>query len=635
MIHPKTKSFFIFFIFSTNILFAQKAERQINFNSYFPIANLDSLEQVLLKTPKNTLTYTDLLLKYEHSHLLMHDVHSRYTAELIMQAKKETNLGRKAMFDFLFGWSKISPEAESQIISIHKALSHFEAVSDTAGMVNAYAILVWLNSGPSGAPESALRSERYLDKMANLASKSTDLGVQVLYVFYKNGFESSSQVKESFEQREWQLQLFINKIKAAPAYFPYLKLLLNVKGVLYRKAGKNTLALKYYMSMYHQPNQQSFSYLLNLCNIGKAYNKLGKNELAKPYFEKVIAKIDINNDELLYAYQAAYVGLGKTLEKSNPVQATKYFQKAYTLGIKLQQLKDHRRFNDIQAILEQDQAEKHIKTLSAENLRIEVQNLKIKLLLGFVLLLLLGISLLAFRFYKFNIRLEKITQSRNKLFAIISHDLRSPLSAYMGMAESVNYLLKTKKFDRILELSQQMDLNAQKIDVLMTNLFQWSMAEREHIKPSLEMQDIIEDIKPTLEVYQSLAKLKNINLQITLPEQLNFLTDKNLIMTIVRNLLDNALKFCSPNGSVSISIEKSENYALLKLSNDFSSENPLHFKNIEQLINNNRKFTYGEQGMGMGLLLVKEFADSLKIKINFRTEKQKAIFELLLPIHVS
>ncbi len=622
------KTILYFLVALPNLLFAQKDVQNPTFNSYFPVVKLDSLEQILLKTPKNTIKYTDLLLKYEHSHLLMHDVHSPYKTELIALSKKETNPGRKAMFNFLFGWSIVSPEAESQVISVNKALSHFEASSDTAGMVNAYAILVWLNAGPGGAAESTMRAEKYLKKMANLAGKSNDLGVQILNVFYKFGF---SEVKESSEQRERQIKHLISQIEAAPAYFPYLKLLLNLQGVLYERAGKYEHALKSYFRVYHQPNQESFSYLVNLTNIGNAYTRLGKNLLGRAYYEKAIAKADLNNAELLGAYQHAYYGLGKTLKESNPIQAAKYLQKAFEIGLKMQVLEDQKRFDDIQAILEQDQAEERYKVITAEKKRIEQQNLQIKGLLGFALLLLIGIGVLAYWFYQLNTRLKNITRSRDKLFTIISHDLRSPLDAYMGMADSVNFLLKTKNYDRLSRMSQEMDINGQKLDLMMTNLFQWSMAELENIKPSFEHQDLIKALLPTLEVYRGIATLKQLNAQIDLPEALYISTDRNLFVTIISNLLDNAIKFCTPNGTVSLLIQKAEQNTSLKVSNDFSLESSPDFTSIEQLINQNKNFTYGEQGMGLGLLLVKEFADALHLTINFRTENQKAIFELQLP----
>ncbi len=626
------KTILYFLVALPNFLFAQKDVQNPTFNSYFPVAKLDSLEQILLKTPKNTIKYTDLLLQYEHSHLLMHDVHSPYKTELIALHKKETNPGRKAMFNFLFGWSMVSPEAESQVISVNRALSHFEAVSDTAGMVNAYAILVWLNSGPSGAAESTMRAEKYLTKMASLANKSTDLSVQILHVFYKFGF---SEVKESSEQKERQIQHLISQIEAATAYFPYLKLLLNVQGRLYSKAGKDSLALQSYLRMYHQPNQESFAYLINLINIGNKYYKLGKIQLAKIYYEKAIAKADLNNGELLQAYRNAYFGLGRTFEKSDPVQAAKYFQKAYEVGIKMQQFEDQKRFDDIQAILEQDQAQERYKVITAEKKRIEQQNLQIKGSLGFALLLLIGIGVLAYWFYKLNTRLKNITRSRDKLFTIISHDLRSPLDAYMGMADSVNFLLKTKNYDRLSRMSQEMDINGQKLDLMMTNLFQWSMAELDNIKPSFEHQDLIKALLPTLEVYSGIATLKQLHFQIDLPEALYISTDRNLFVTIINNLLDNAIKFCTPNGTVALLIQNTQQNTRLQVSNDISIDRYPDFTMIEQLINQNKNFTYGEQGMGLGLLLVKEFADALRLTINFKTENQKAIFEIKIPQQLS
>lgn len=611
-----------------NYLFAQKVVQNPTFNSYFPIAKLDSLEQILLKTPKNTIKYTDLLLKYEHSYWLMHDMHGKYKTELIQLYKKETNPGRKAMFNWLFGCSMISPEVESQIIYANKALSYYEAVKDTAGMVNSYATLIWLNSGPNGAVESAMRAEKYLKKMAYWANMSTELGVQILYVFYKFG---TSEAKESSEERERQIQHLISQIEAAPAYFPYQKLLLNIQGVLYERSGKYEHALKSYFRMYHQPRQESFSYLLNLTNIGNAYTRLGKIQLAKAYYEKAIAKADLNNGELLEAYRNAYYGLGKTLKESNPIQAAKYLQKAFEIGMKMQVLADQKRFDDIQAILEQDQAEERLKTVTAEKQRIEEQNLQIKLLLGFALLLLLGIGLLAFRFFTLSRRLKKITLSHDKVFSIIAHDLRSPLNAYMGLAADISFLLKVQKYDHIIAISKQIDTHAQRLSLMLNNLFQWSLTELEVIKPKWLSVDIIPSLNTTLNIYKSIAEYKQIKMAIDLPQTYSLTTDPNLLLTIVRNMLDNALKYSPTNGTVSVLLSSLSGKNQLIISNDISLDTPPDFTTIRQLINQNKTFNYGEEGIGMGLLLIKEFAGVLKLPIQFIEEENKATFIIDLP----
>lgn len=613
-----------------NLCAQPRLTENLTFNSYRPELNLDSLEQVLLKTPKNTLAYTDLLLKYEHSHLHRHDVHSKYTQELIYLHNNESNPARKAMFNFLFGWRLISAEAQSQVISLNEAVTHFEATSDTAGIVNCYGLLVWLNYGTQKVSEPESRSKTYLRKMAMLSNKSTDLGVQSINTFYKVYYLGSSKTKKSFEEQEQELKDLISKVKARPAYLPYLNLLLNLQGVLYMREAKYQLALQTFKKIHIENKKDSFSYLLNLANIGDAYYSLGEHERAKPFYEKVISQADLTKNDLLLVYQFAYYGLGLITQQSDPKKSAKCFKNAFEANEKHSEFEHKRSISDIEAILEQKQAEKKIKTISAEKLRIEQQNLQIKLLLGFALLLLLGIGVLALRFYQLNIRLKKITRSRGKLFNIIAHDLRSPLSAYSEIAEDMAYLLKTRQHERLIGLAKHLDTNAQNLIVVLGNLFQWSLSELGIVKPKRLVVDVIETVQPTLRLYQNMAEQKKLRLTMDLPQAYELTTDPNLLLTIFRNSLDNALKYAAPQGSVAVELREDADKTLLIVRNDFSDDNPPDFTAVRQLINENKNFNYGEAGIGMGLLLVKQFADALQMPILFKTEAQQAVFELTL-----
>jgi signal transduction histidine kinase len=631
----KNRILFFFFILSSNSLFANKVKLKISFSSYHPVTNLDSLEALMLKTPNTTDAYTDLFLKYEHSYLQANNIHSKYSKELVNAWRKETNPGRKAMFNYLLGWVQLPGGPVSEVLSLYEALGFYEAVKDTLGMVNYYGMFISKNYGTVWKEGvSITRAKMYMQKIAAIARHSSDLGVQIRFVLNKTGYPKTLEVPESFEEQLKNTQDIIQRIKKDPAYWPYLDLFYNLEGVLYRRQKMGRLALQSFMKKKVKEQHDNLVYVLNLQNIAYSYFLMGDFKRAKANFEKLLSHEDLTNEQLLQIYEFSYQHLGIIYEKTDPAKAAAYFKKALEINTKFNKIENQKKIIDLQALMELHQKEKEIKTIAAEKKRIEEQNFKTKAMLSLVLLFAILIGLIAVRFYKLNIRLKKITRSRDKLFNILSHDLRSPLSAYLGIADTVNYLLKTKQFSRIIDLSQQMDINAQKLDVFMTNLFQWSMAELEEIKPSFVNLNLKDVLTPTLGLYKSIAEFKQLGLHIDLPEVLYCQIDRNLFSTIIRNLLDNAIKYCSPNGTVSVVVEKSANKTILKVSNNFSIDPMPDFATLYQLINKNKNFTYGEQGMGLGLLLVKEFTDALRLKINFRTEKEVAIFEIELPISI-
>jgi signal transduction histidine kinase len=625
---PKSLLYIILAIGITNYLFAQKPVQNPTFNFYLPVANLDSLEGRMLKYPKNTINYIDLLLKYEHSYLVRHDIHSKYYYDLLRLNKVIENPARKAMVNFLIGWQSVKEDPGNQISYLSNALNHFEAVGDTAGMANCYGLMIWLSSSILPKFESNFWSKKYMKKLDDLADNSSDLGVQSIHFFYSNDFVGNVKKRNSYEQTVRELKQLISKVQQSPAYKAYLNSLYNIENIIHSREKKYRLALNSNEKIEIEKLPDSYTYILKSLNLGYCYYKLEEFERASYFYKIVVDKANLENTDLIELYGLAFEKLGVINQKNDPVKAIDYFKKSIKFTKRYKELEIIKKNSESIALIDLTHKEKTIRAITTEKLHIERQNQQIKLLLGFGILLLLVISLLVLRFYQINIRLKNITRSRDKLFTIISHDLRSPLGAYMGMAETVNFLLKTKKYKRLLQMSQQMDLNAQKLNLIMSNLFRWSMAELENIKPSLLNHNLEVAISPTLEVYRSIATLKQLNFQIDLPEHLNISTDRNLFVTIISNLLDNAIKFCSPSGTVSLHIEKLEHNTRLNLSNDFSLESNPDFMPIEQLINHNKTFTYGERGMGLGLLLVKEFADALHLPINFKTENQKAIFEI-------
>jgi hypothetical protein len=105
----------VFLLFlGSNCLFSQKTKLQITVSAHRPVLNLDSLEVLLLKTPKTT--YTDHFLKYKHAHLQALSLYRRkYTHQPVSYRKDEINPVRKAIFSFLLAWAHF---LNTQIINL-------------------------------------------------------------------------------------------------------------------------------------------------------------------------------------------------------------------------------------------------------------------------------------------------------------------------------------------------------------------------------------------------------------------------------------------------------------------------------------------------------------------------------------
>ncbi|MCX8056279.1 MAG: HAMP domain-containing histidine kinase [Ignavibacteria bacterium] len=207
--------------------------------------------------------------------------------------------------------------------------------------------------------------------------------------------------------------------------------------------------------------------------------------------------------------------------------------------------------------------------------------------------------------------LEKIKFQRDKLVSIISHDLRTPLTSVFGYCQ----LLKegqyknrseVKKFaENIFELSQQ-QLNA------LNKIIEWTKYE----SPSLTLNSTEFDVTSTInfvaKTMSKIAERKNIKILVNSKPELYVYGDEFLIIEVLKNLLDNAIKFSHPNSSIEIHThyhEKINKLVVLVVDSGVGIDREI----LMNLLVSTKKFTTrgtsGEKGLGLGLLIVKAIID--------------------------
>ena len=208
-------------------------------------------------------------------------------------------------------------------------------------------------------------------------------------------------------------------------------------------------------------------------------------------------------------------------------------------------------------------------------------------------------------------KLELSNAEKDKFFAILAHDLRSPLSSFLGLAEVMAEDLNTMTMSEIEEISKSLYLSATNLYQLLENLLEWSILRRgttEYLPEETSLNRIVDrSIEPVLES----ARRKNITLNLELDQAYTVNCDLRMTETVFRNLISNALKYTYANGKVEISarpvsngeIEISVKDTGIGMSKDLISR--LFIVN-EQV---SRKGTDGESSSGLGLLICKEFVE--------------------------
>lgn len=201
-----------------------------------------------------------------------------------------------------------------------------------------------------------------------------------------------------------------------------------------------------------------------------------------------------------------------------------------------------------------------------------------------------------------------LNATKDKIFSIIGHDLRSPLATLRGLMDLVsNQSLSKEEF---IELSQNLKLNLEYVHEDMDNLLNWARTQLKGFEPSPSEVDLVAAVEEKIQLLGESAKSKAITLQSKVEEGTIVFIDKNNLDLILRNLLGNAIKFSLPAGTVTISSSISESMCAISVTDTGIG---LMKEEVEKLFHPESHFskpgTNREKGLGIGLLLVKEFVE--------------------------
>jgi two-component system sensor histidine kinase/response regulator len=215
-----------------------------------------------------------------------------------------------------------------------------------------------------------------------------------------------------------------------------------------------------------------------------------------------------------------------------------------------------------------------------------------------------------------------LNATKDKIFSIIGHDLRSPLATLRGLMDLVsNQSLSKEEF---IELSQNLKLNLEYVHEDMDNLLNWARTQLKGFEPSPSEVDLLAAVEEKIQLLSESAKSKAITLQSNVEEGTTVLIDKNNLDLILRNLLGNAIKFSLPAGTVTISSSIIESMCAISVTDTGIG---LMKEEVEKLFHPESHFskpgTNREKGLGIGLLLVKEFVEKNGGTISVSSEPGK------------
>jgi signal transduction histidine kinase len=205
-------------------------------------------------------------------------------------------------------------------------------------------------------------------------------------------------------------------------------------------------------------------------------------------------------------------------------------------------------------------------------------------------------------------RLKELNETKDKFFSIIAHDLKSPFISIIGLSELLSEDINEKSFDKVDEYAKMIHQSSRRAMELLSNLFEWSKLQTGSIEFNPEEIDIVSVINEAKELLSYAAWHKSITISTRLPDSFNIKADKNMISSVLRNLISNALKFTYPDGRIEISAAPYDNELIVTV-----SDNGVGIKesDVDKLFRLDVSYsvsgTKGEQGTGLGLILCKDF----------------------------
>lgn len=231
-------------------------------------------------------------------------------------------------------------------------------------------------------------------------------------------------------------------------------------------------------------------------------------------------------------------------------------------------------------------------------------------------------------------RLRALNSEKDKLFSIIAHDLRSPISAFLSLTGLFIDDIEEMSREEMKEIALSMNRSAESLSGLLDNLLQWSRMQRNEVKTRPEVIDVKLLVERNLQIYSEAIQSKRLTVKSTLPDDLAVFADENMLNTILRNLISNAIKFTKKGGMVSVSAKTEINNMIsIEVSDTGIGMSKEMLDNLFALDSkSNRPGTEGEPSTGLGLILCRDFAERNNGKLAVSsTEGRGSTFNVILP----
>ncbi len=233
-----------------------------------------------------------------------------------------------------------------------------------------------------------------------------------------------------------------------------------------------------------------------------------------------------------------------------------------------------------------------------------------------------------------NEELRKTIAGRDKMYSVIAHDLRSPMASMKMLLNTIMMSVEKDKIDPdIFDMLEMSNKTSEEVFSLLDNLLKWTKSQLGKLTVIPQKLDISGLADGVVEVMNSVAEVKHIKLIRTDHESFFVYVDIEMIKSVLRNLISNAVKFSNPDSDIKVGIKAEDGKVIVSVTD---SGKGIKKEDQHKLLKDSTHFTtYGtnsEEGSGLGLLLCRDFARKNGGELWFESEENLgSVFSFSLP----
>jgi len=221
---------------------------------------------------------------------------------------------------------------------------------------------------------------------------------------------------------------------------------------------------------------------------------------------------------------------------------------------------------------------------------------------------------------KYN-EIKKLDEAKDRIFSVISHDLRGPVGTLKSFVDLLLSSFRDYSMEQLEEFIEMISKQSGSVYSILENLLLWANSQRNNVIFRPVKQKINNAIVDNVSLLNPGAIKKQITIQNNIPESITATFDKDLISAVIRNLINNAIKFTKQGGTVSINIEKGEKFHTIIVSDTGVGISINKIGEIfDKVTYETTRGTDAEKGSGLGLKLCLEFVAMHKGKIWIESE---------------